>query len=510
MEAPIVPLISYRDRPAVRLLMGTFVGLILFMSGSLRWGTLLLSALLILLLFLKKRRQSIEVAVWIIITGILFGWYSELRAKPMDMVPEGVTISNAMVEVLYPDINSAEGQEQYRAKIRVGEGRSFTVVLQTSSSNEISETYRFGGKFVAAIDMSSLSTIPNTSYRKYLMSQGYQARANIQKIQPLTLDRKPSLISLAREWRYRMIRKFDSEASELMPWQLRGLIYAISLGDRSLLSQSTKATFAQAGVAHILAVSGFHLGVVLGFITLLINRLLWRYQQRNIKWGLILLVLLFYTIFSGASVSTVRAFLMSALIIVARMLDRPSDPVQVLSLVFLIFLWSNPFSIYSVGLLLSLSAVWGIYSFLPLFRSIVKSQNRVLSRIADLIFVSFSAQIGVLPILLYAFGSFPVSFIWTNIPIVFVGSALIILSLIAFLLIATIGNIPDFYLVILKDLAETMHLISQLFSDSVPGFNFRFDGIAVLLYYVIVYLCYRLLHSYTCKLEEKRLVKRYV
>ena len=192
--------------------------------------------------------------------------------------------------------------------------------------------------------------------------------------------------------------------------------------------------------------------------------------------------------------------------IAGKLLARPIDPIQLLSLVFVIFLAINPFAYYSLGLLLSLSAVWGIFSFYPLFIRCLNPTNRFLQWLRDLICLTISAQIGVLPLLFLNFGSAPLVFIWSNIPLLFLSSLLIPLALLCFLLTALFGWVPNALLQLLNLLAEWMHAVTNLFSPNPINLTIRFDWVALILYYLIAYLAYRLLHSYTCRLEAQRLI----
>lgn len=449
-----------------------------------------------------------ELLMWLSIVGILFGWYSELRAKPIQELPDGITLHEANIRILYPLSSSAESQVQYKSEVQLPNGKWLTIRLQ--SPEPITNSYGREGK--ATLDLSALRTIKGEGYRHYLMSEGFEAQGNIQKVYLLRPMDYPPLSSRLQGFRQRLIDRFDSVASEAINWRSRGLIYALSLGDRSLLPRELKEQFASSGVAHILAVSGYHLGVVYGLISLLIGKLLWHYRFRRYRYLLILLFLILYTLMTGASTATVRALLMSAIALGAKFLDRPSDPIQLLSLVLVVFLCINPFVYYSIGLLLSISAVWGIYTFLPLFQRLLNPSRKWLSWFANIISISLAAQIGVFPFLLMYFGTASLGFLWSNIAIVFISGILIPLALLSFFIIQIFGGLPLILLKGLNYLAIAMEGVSHFFTAQNYGINLhaRFDLIALILYYAIAYLAYRLLHSYVCRIEEDRLVHRQV
>lgn len=503
---PLVPQVEYTRRPAFRLVIGALLGALIFQSGYLLVASILFALVIGVLLLYPFKKIDRELIIWTLLIAIAFGLYGQLRAIPFGLVAHPQTLFHAKIKLLHPIIASAESQVQYQAKVELPSGQWINVQLRVPSPETIPEADSYGTEGVATLDLSPLSSIKNKGYRRYLISQGINAQATVQSIASLTPMKRKPLISQLQAWRYHLRQRFDALSAPQISWQSRGLIYALSLGDRSLLPTSLKQQFSHTGVAHILALSGYHLGVVMWLFCLLIGRILWRYEWRQLRYLLLLSLLIAYTLFSGASTATVRALLMSVIVIAGKLLARPIDPIQLLSLVFVIFLAINPFAYYSLGLLLSLSAVWGIFSFYPLFIRCLNPTNRFLQWLRDLICLTISAQIGVLPLLLLNFGSAPLVFIWSNIPLLFLSSLLIPLALLCFLLTALLGWVPNALLQFLNLLAEWMHAVTNLFSPNPINLTIRFDWIALILYYLIAYLAYRLLHSYTCRLEAQRLI----
>ncbi|WP_211639902.1 ComEC/Rec2 family competence protein [Porphyromonas levii] len=493
-QSPLFPLIGYRHRPALRLLIGCLLGIVLYESGYFLWGSIVLGALSIIALILSKRIPTIELLMWLSIVGILFGAYLSLRARPIDGLPLGSTLYQTPIRILYPIGASAESQIQYKAQIQLPQGQWLTIQLH--SPKEIPDCYGKEGR--ATLDLSSLHTITSRGYRNYLKSEGVQAEGHLHTLHTLQTMSHPPLISRLQRFRQYLIDSFELQAHCHIPWQDRGLIYALALGDRSYLSKDLKKQFAASGVAHILAVSGYHLGIVYGLLSLLMGKLLWRHRYRHYRYGLILLFLVLYTLLTGASVATVRALLMSSIILGAKLIDRPVDPIQMLSLILLLLLFHNPFAYYSIGLLLSVSAVWGIYTFAFLIKLYLRPHNRRLQWLSTLIAISLSAQVGVLPILLTSFGTASLSFLWSNIPITILTSLLIPVALLSFLIVQVFGSLPTFLLVVLRYLASATETLTYLFTPEYYGINLhaQLHPLVLLLYYPLVYLLYRKFYQY--------------
>lgn len=506
MSSLLVPRIEYTHRPAFRLVIGVLLGALIAQSDYLFAISITLVVVIGVLLFYPFKKIKAELLIWTLLVAIAFGLYTHLRGARYEQILQPCSVSHARVKLLYPLIASAESEIRYRAKVELPNGQWINVQLKVPDSSTINEANSYGAEGVAALDLSPLSALKNKGYRKYLISEGIHATATIQSIETLAPMSTRPLTSILQHWRYLLRHQFEMLASDYIPWEGRGLIYAISLGDRSLLPSSLKRQFTDSGVAHLLALSGYHLGVVAWIASLLIGWALWQYEWRYLRYLLLFIVLLAYTLFSGASTATVRAFLLSALLIGGKVLTRPTDPIQLLSLVFLVFIVINPFAYYSIGLLLSLSAVWGIYSFFPLFKRLLNPTNRLLQWLRDLICLAVAAQIGVLPLLFYNFGAAPLVFIWSNIPLVFISSLLIPLALVAFLLTAIFDWVPSFLLEMLRLMTGWMHSVTSLFSHDPMTLTLQFDSIALALYYLIAYLAYRLLHSYTCRVETARMM----
>ena len=114
------------------------------------------------------------------------------------------------------------------------------------------------------------------------------------------------------------------------------LLKALLTGDRSGLSADTVRVFRESGGAHLLALSGLHIGI----LYLLLTRLLWPLgnspRARRLRYALIVLAAGLFTLMTGASPSIVRAFLFIFLNETARIACRPRDPLRILSTALLI------------------------------------------------------------------------------------------------------------------------------------------------------------------------------
>ncbi len=186
------------------------------------------------------------------------------------------------------------------------------------------------------------------------------------------------------------------------------LVLALLKGDRTGLDRQTISDFRNAGAAHMLALSGMHLGI----IYLILSRLLFFMGNtppaRKTRYALIALLTLLYTLMCGAGASLVRAWLFILLNALSRILDRPQPPGQIFCVALLLHLVARPESICEAGFQLSYLAMAGIVFIWPEMRTWMES------RIWDALALSISCQMFTAPLTLLYFGTFPKYFLITN------------------------------------------------------------------------------------------------
>ncbi len=196
------------------------------------------------------------------------------------------------------------------------------------------------------------------------------------------------------------------------------LAKALLTGDRSSLDRATVEAFRKAGAAHILALSGLHLGIIYGILD---KALRWIGRDRigsAIKSYATVTCCGFYTVMTGCSASVVRAFLFISLNEAARLSPhRRRRPLSVFCAALLIQLCLNPTVIRSVGFQLSYLAMLGIYILFPVMDGWFPkgSKFNLLRKLWSTAAISISCQLFTAPVAWWHFRSFPVYFLITNI-----------------------------------------------------------------------------------------------
>lgn len=169
------------------------------------------------------------------------------------------------------------------------------------------------------------------------------------------------------EWLLRLREEASGILKKIMPPGPAGILNAMLLGDKSGLEEGTKLDFQYGGVLHLLCISGLHLSLLgMGLYRML--------QKLRIPQGaaaaLAVLLMAGYTQLTGSSPATVRALLMFAALLLARVTGRSYDCASALALALLLLVLENPAVLFYSGFQLSFAAAAGAGILWPLCRPV--------------------------------------------------------------------------------------------------------------------------------------------
>lgn len=210
------------------------------------------------------------------------------------------------------------------------------------------------------------------------------------------------------------------------------LLKALLTGDKSGLDSHTVATFRDSGAAHILALSGLHLGFIYAILLKVTSLAGMSPRVRKIRSILIIAVSGFYTIATGASPSLVRAFLFIVINETARLLHRHVPPVHVLCIALMIQLALTPAVISSIGFQMSYLAMAGIFLIYPHLKAWYPGRESDIDlprKIWNTAALTLSCQILTGPLAWLRFRTFPLYFLITNLFALPVTSLLMLLAI---------------------------------------------------------------------------------
>lgn len=192
-----------------------------------------------------------------------------------------------------------------------------------------------------------------------------------------------------------------------------GIVSALLLGDRDSLDETVADNFRAVGAAHALALSGFHVGVIIMLVSVILFPLrLWPRLRRTriviavaAVWG--------YALLTGLGPSVVRAAVMLTAYSLARILGRRTSALNALCVAVAVILAVSPMSLYSPGLQLSVAAVLGILTFDSALNRVPR-RRKALHAVAEAVTLPVSAMLGTGVLSVWYFGNLPWLFILSN------------------------------------------------------------------------------------------------
>ena len=201
------------------------------------------------------------------------------------------------------------------------------------------------------------------------------------------------------------------------------LARALLLGDRGGLDAEFQAQARLIGVAHVLAVSGLHVGFIAALLLGIFKLLP---IPAGVRATFVILMLVGYVALTGSPPSVDRAVIMASLYLWGRSIRRSVNPWNMLAAAALISLLLDPRSLFTPGFQLSFAAVAGIIAFYPRIRAALAAtatgtfmlDRHPLRFLTGLMIMTIAAQLGSLPVVLHWFYQLPLLGILANLLVV--------------------------------------------------------------------------------------------
>lgn len=210
--------------------------------------------------------------------------------------------------------------------------------------------------------------------------------------------------------------------AHVMGVEAGGYAATMLVGSRSLIAQEDREAFSRMGIAHILSVSGFHVGVLSMLLGWLLRRTPLRRRGQLIVRGVILA---FYALLTGFRAPIVRAALLSLLPAYARLHNRRTHGLHLLCASAMAILLHNPAQLTGAGFQLTYAAVIGILVIVPWLRERLIRPHWLPEWLFSGLLASFAAQVGLLLPELCWFQELPIFGLLFNIPVMLLSPILL-------------------------------------------------------------------------------------
>ena len=205
-----------------------------------------------------------------------------------------------------------------------------------------------------------------------------------------------------------------AQLEKFMTEENAAISYAMFFGDKSEITYETKDAFSKSGISHILAISGLHVGVLVGLLMFIFKKCR---VNKYVSFSIITAFLFVYCLLCSFSPSVVRASIMAVILMASNLLGRKYDSLSAIGLAGILLLLFKPLYAFDVGFQMSFACVIGIaifYSSIYNFFKRIKFPNFLAKPLA----VSISTQIALIPILSNTFGTFSILSVFLNIFVV--------------------------------------------------------------------------------------------
>jgi ComEC/Rec2-related protein len=181
------------------------------------------------------------------------------------------------------------------------------------------------------------------------------------------------------------------------------LLYSVLYGDKSFTDSEILSLFSYSGVIHILSVSGLHVGLLVFLLMLFLNK---TSLKDYLKFIIVALFLFSFCLLTNFSSSTIRASIMSLVVILSMLFERKNDYLNSISFAGILILLFHPTSLFDVGFQMSFASVFGIILVANSARVFIKSEK--LFKILSPILTTLGAELMLFPIIANVYGVVPV------------------------------------------------------------------------------------------------------
>lgn len=263
------------------------------------------------------------------------------------------------------------------------------------------------------------------------------------------------------------------ESSSLAP-DTKGFLISFLLGDKSYISSEERMAFSDAGIAHIFAVSGFHVSLVAMFVLGLLSIF---FFGNNKRWRFLFCIpaVWLYILLVGASPATCRAGAMLTIGMAALFLQRKNDPLKALGWAVLLILAFSPTALFDVGFQLSVVCVGSLLLIAQPLNFINHRQHPFLFKIVGVVLVTLTATFAGWLICAFYFHRFSLMFLPLNLlavpllPIYILISVFYLISFGIGLDMPQLAGLCDYLFSIFQKAVDYVNSLSAAWENLHPG-----------------------------------------
>jgi competence protein ComEC len=364
--------------------------------------------------------QGIIISLFLIAFGSLITWQKDARngtgwygkyVDPQSFVV--ATIDEPPVEKAksFKAIASAETVIN-KGKQQKTSGKVLIYFDKDSASQEL----KYGDKIIFQKGLSEIKGPGNPGafdYAQYAAFHQLFQQVYLRQNQWILLNEKdkklwPQFIYSTRENVVSILEKYLGNNNE------SSIAKALLIGYKVDLDKDLVQAYSNAGVVHLIAISGLHMGIIYGVLVWIFSLLPVIKKSKPTRLILIIFCLWLFALLTGASPSVLRAAVMFSFIVAGNAFGKKSSVYNSLAASAFLLLCFNPFILWDVGFQLSYLAVLGIVVAQKNISNWLYFKNNYAQKGWQLAAVSLSAQLFTFPLCFYYFHQLPLLFLFSN------------------------------------------------------------------------------------------------
>lgn len=245
-------------------------------------------------------------------------------------------------------------------------------------------------------------------YKNYLKTNKIYGIIRVDSYANITIKQQKNLSNF-KLLIHKIREKLKQNIQKLLTEETYALGIGILIGDNSRIDEQIVEDFKNSNLSHMLAVSGAHINYVVLTVSILFTK-----KRAGIKAQRVvtIMMMLFFMELTQMTPSVVRAGISCIIYMLASLLYRKADVINAMAISTLLILLNNPFNLFNIGFQLSYAGTLGIILFCKLIDIPIK--NKLLKYLKDSIIISLSANIFIIPIMMYQFNTISLTFILSN------------------------------------------------------------------------------------------------
>lgn len=393
--------------------------------------------------------------------GFMSGWllFAHRQQNITVQIPYGNAKNINGTIISYPNSESTT-QNFYLKTFDFDKSTKIYVSTSRYPSYSYGDVLKISGKLEKPTNFSTFDWV------NYLMRYGSVSQIRNPEVEVIGKNHGNKTLELL----YSIRKKFELVLKKSLPEPESSLSAGLLIGSKQGFSDSLLSQFSKVGVTHIIALSGFNVTIIIIFIT----ELMLGYVERRKIFAISTILIFGFVAMTGAAPSVIRAAIITLLITFGKTIGRRADMTNLILLSAAIMVGANPYILrFDLGFQLSFLAFLGLVYFSPIVKHFFarKVFHNIPTLIKTALTETLSAQIFVLPLILYTFGLVSIIAPVTNLlilPIVPMTMLFIFISTIFYWMTPWLGHLAFLITYLpLRYIIQTVKFFAQMAYSSV-------------------------------------------